>query len=331
VVIFIFLPVVLLAMSLFTGRYDLSISETISTLFSPDAAAGSPAYNIVIHIRLPRAILAVIAGGGLAVSGAALQGLFHNPLIDSGLLGVSSGAGFGAALAILLFSSMMPVYIFSFAFAVIAVILSRLIAGIYGGGSNIMLVLGGVIVSSVFASMLSFLKYTADPYDKLPKIVFWLMGSFANASHGDIITAGVPILIGTAGLVLIRWRINVLSLGERDAKSLGINIAASKFFVIGFATLAAAGSVSVCGVIGWVGLVVPHIGRMIIGNDNRYLIPLSFFAGGAFMLIGDTAGRTLTGGELPVSILTSLIGAPFYIYLLKETKGKQWKLSRSET
>jgi len=282
-------------------------------------------YNTVIwEIRMPRAILGALVGGSLAISGAAFQGLFRNPLVSSGILGVSSGAGFGAALAILIFNSTSYTYIFAFCFGGLAVLLSYLIGRVYNTTPAIMLVLGGVIVSSVFSALISFAKYVADPYNQLPTIVFWLMGSLASARYHDFIIGGIPMTIGIIGLIAIRWRINVLSMGDKEARSLGIDTALNKGIVIICATLATAGAVCVSGIIGWVGLVMPHIGRMLVGNDNKLLIPASLSLGACFLILVDNLGRVITGSEIPLGILTALVGGPFFVYLLKKTKGGGW-------
>jgi iron complex transport system permease protein len=187
-----------------------------------------------------------------------------------------------------------------------------------------MLVLGGVVVSSIFSSLVSLLKYIADPYEQLPSIVFWLMGSMASARFRDIAISAVPMGVGMAGLVAMRWRINILSMDDKEAQALGVNIAFVKGLAILFATLATAGAVCVSGVIGWVGLVVPHIGRMLVGNDNTVLVPVSLSIGAGYLIIVDNVARTLTGSEIPLGILTSIIGAPFFVYLLKKTKGRGW-------
>jgi len=280
--------------------------------------------NIIWEIRLPRALLGSLVGACLAVSGTAFQGLFRNPLVSSGILGVSSGAGFGAALAILLFNTVAAAYPLAFVFGMTAVICSYLIGRLYSTTPAIMLVLGGVIVSSVFAALLSFVKYVADPYDQLPTIVFWLMGSLASARYRDILIAGVPMVMGVVGLVAVRWQINVLSMGDREAHALGVNTKLSKGIVIFCATLATAGAVCVSGVIGWIGLVIPHIGRMLVGNDNRVLVPVSLSLGACFLVLVDNLGRMITGSEIPLGILTALMGGPFFVYLLKKTKGGGW-------
>ncbi len=322
------LPILSIIISLFIGRYPLSLEEVFQILLNNFAHTNYKIQpikeTVVIDVRLPRAILGALVGGSLAISGTALQGMFKNPLVDSGILGVSSGAGFGAALAIILFDSVFMIYTLSFIFSIIAVILTFFIGRIYSTTPNIMLVLGGVVVSSVFSSLISFSKYIADPYDQLPTIVFWLMGSLASADYQDILIAAIPMLIGVIGLFCIRWRINILSMGDRECQALGVNTKITKIIVIICTTLATAGAVSVSGIIGWVGLVIPHIGRMLIGNDNKYLVPISFCLGSTFLIFVDNIGRIITGSEIPLGILTALIGGPFYVYLLKKTKGGGW-------
>lgn len=321
-------PLIMIFASLFVGRYPLALSDVIRALGSgipfKTNASDTIVSGIVWDIRLPRAILGALVGGSLAVSGAAFQSFFKNPLVSSGILGVSSGAGFGAALAILLFSSLSAVYPMALFFGIIAVCCSYFIGRIYRATPTIMLVLGGVIVSSIFSALISFAKYVADPFEQLPTIVFWLMGSLASAGYEEIFIAAIPMLVGVIGLWGIRWRINVLSMGDREATTLGINTRLTKGIVILCATLATAGAVCVSGVIGWIGLVIPHIGRMLVGNDNRYLIPASFYIGACFLIFVDDVGRILTGSEIPIGILTAVIGGPFFVYLLKKTKGGGW-------
>lgn len=319
-------PLLCIALSAFLGRYPLSPVEIVHAIWSRFTGSYVPDVNtnIVWEIRMPRAILGSMVGASLAVSGAALQGLFRNPLVSSGMLGVSAGAGFGAALAIVLFHNTFMIYLFAFVFGILAVALSYMIGKIYDTAPVIMLVLGGVIVSSIFSALLSLIKYIADPYVELPSIVFWLMGSLSTSNYKSIAISSVPIVTRLAGLMFMRWRINVLSMGDREAKSLGLNINLERAIVIFCTTLATAGAVCVSGIIGWVGLVIPHIGRIIAGNDNRLLIPVSMSLGACFLVIIDNLGRIITGGEIPLSILTAIIGGPFFVYLLKKTKGGGW-------
>ncbi len=322
-------PVAIILISLFIGRYPLSIPDVFQAL-AYKLGAGSPDIdpvhlNVVWDIRLPRALLGAMVGASLAVSGASFQGMFRNPLVSAGILGVTSGAGFGASLAIILFEGQVVyIYLFAFGFALLAVGLSYLIGSTYKASPTIMLVLGGVVVSAIFSSLISLLKYVADPYDQLPSIVFWLMGSLASARFMDIIISAVPMAVGVLGLVGMRWRLNVLSLGDVEARAIGVNVLLVKSLAIFFATLATAGAVCVGGVIGWVGLVIPHIGRMLVGNNNVILIPVCVSIGAIYLVIVDNLARTLTGAEIPLGILTSLIGGPFFIYLIKRTKGKNW-------
>ena len=322
------LPVLFIMVSLCIGRYPVSLSKVIEILIngiSGNVDIANDLYrNIIWEIRMPRAILGALVGGALGISGASLQGLFKNPLVSPGILGVSSGAGFGAAVAILIFGATAAIYPFALGFGILAVFLSYLIGRTYNTAPTIMLVLGGVIVSSIFAALISFAKYVADPYEQLPSIVFWMMGSLANAGYKDIITAGPIIIAGSLGIYLIRWRINVLSMGDKEARTLGIDTRIAKGIIVTSATLATAGAVCVSGTIGWVGLIIPHIGRMLVGNDNRILIPVSFSLGACFLILVDNISRSITGSEIPLGILTSLIGGPFFIYLLKKTKAKGW-------
>lgn len=313
---------------LFVGRYGVSGREVMSTLLSlaglPVGQVSRESAVVVLQLRLPRIVAAAFVGAGLAASGAAFQGIFHNPLVSAGLLGVSAGAGFGAALAILLFSGTWATYPFAFCFGLLAVVMSYWIARIYRTVPTIMLVLGGTIVSSIFNAMVSLLKYVADTEEQLPAIVYWLMGSLASVGYRDF-WALLPIAAGLTILLCSCWKINVLSMGDREARSLGVHVRRAKLLVVGGATLATAGAVCLSGVIGWVGLVIPHIGRMIGGNDNRRLIPVSMSVGAAFMIVIDTVSRAATQAEIPLGILTALIGAPFFIVLLKKTRGGGWQ------
>ena len=320
-------PLCLMIASVFFGRYPIFFSDVIAILASPitGRSVDPTQLSVILYVRLPRILLGALVGGSLAVSGAAFQGLFRNPLVSSGMLGVSSGAGFGAALALILFPGFFYVYPFSFGFGIAAVGLCFVIGRLTTSSRAITLVLGGVIVGSIFSALISFLKYVADPFDELPAIVFWLMGSLSRADYTQIITAGIPMVLGTAGLVLVRWRLNVLAMGDKQAWSLGLNVNMHRVFIIACATMATAGAVCVSGVIGWVGLVVPHMGRMIIGNNNKQLIPLTFCLGACFLIIVDDISRLITSSEMPLGILTSLIGGPFFIYLLKKTQGRgEW-------
>ena len=330
------LPFALLFCSLFVGRYPISPGQTVSAIRYALGVRGAAApagmlapgltrevYTLVVNVRLPREIAAGAVGAALAASGTAFQGVFRNPLVNAGLLGVSSGAGFGAALAIVAGSASALVYPFAFGFGMLAVLLSYSIARVYKTTPTIMLILGGTIVSSVFSALTSLMKYIADPEQELPSIVYWLMGSVSSVGW-EKLWGLIPIALGCLILLLMTWRINVLSMGDKEARTLGIDVRRDKTLVIAGASLATAGAVCMSGVIGWVGLVIPHIGRMITGNDNRRLMPAAIAVGASFMIVIDVISRCISVSEIPLGILTSLIGAPFFVYLLKKTKGGGW-------
>jgi len=276
---------------------------------------------VIFNIRLPRILLALCIGAGLSVSGAAFQGMFQNPLVSPDILGVTAGAGFGAALGILLAGDTAAIQASAFFFGILAVAISYLISRAYQTTPTMMLVLSGIIVGAIFSALLSLIKYVADPHQKLPAIVFWLMGSLAPASKGDLLTAAPPMVVGVMGLLLVRWRINILSMGDQEARSLGIKTDRLKAFVILCCTLVTASAVSVSGIIGWVGLVIPHIGRMLVGPDHKVLLPASVALGAAYLILIDDLSRTLISAEIPLGILTAIVGAPFFAYLLRRTQG----------
>ena len=280
----------------------------------------------MVYLRLPRVIAAAAVGVGLSVSGASYQGVFKNPLVNSGLLGVSSGAGFGAALAIVLFKNMESTYFLAFAFGILAVVFSYWIARIYKTVPKIMLILGGTIVSSIFSALTTLLKYLADIESELPAIVYWLMGSVSSVSYEDF-WALIPIFAGMAVMFLYAWKMNVLSMGDKEARSMGVDVFKSKLVIVIAATLSTAGAVCLAGVVGWIGLVIPHMGRMIVGNDNRKLLPVSASIGAVFMVVIDTISRSISTSEIPLGVLTAIVGAPFFIVLLKKTKGGGWNAS----
>lgn len=318
------LPLLLIFLSLFLGRYAMTIGDTLGALFNPSAATPGR-YSVVWQLRLPRTLAAAFVGASLAVSGAAFQGVFRNPLVNSGILGVSNGAGFGAALAIVLFGAGTPlVFAVSFLFAVLAVVLSYLSGRIYGTTPNVTLILGGVIVSSFFGALTSIMKFLADAYSQLPAITFWLMGSFASVNYTHLI-ALVPMTAGMLVIFICRWKINVLSMGDREAAALGVNVKVYKSLIIAGATLSTASAVCISGVIGWIGLVIPHICRMLIGNNNDRLIPMSISLGASFLVVIDIIARNISTTEVPIGILTAVFGTPFFVYLLKKTKGGGWQ------
>jgi iron complex transport system permease protein len=317
------LPLLAVFLSLFVGRYSIGPVGVFTALLRPETVSAAD-YSVVWQLRMPRSLAAAFVGASLAVSGAAFQGVFRNPLANSGLLGVSNGAGFGAAFAIVFLGGGVYTYTCSFLFAVSAVVLSYLAGRFCGATPNVTLILGGVIISSLFGALTSLLKYLADPLSQLPAITYWLMGSFASLNYSHFI-AFVPMAAGMGIVLLCRWKVNALSMGDREAAGLGINVSWYKALVIGGATLATASAVCISGVIGWVGLVIPHIGRMLVGSENSKLIPLSASLGAAFLVIVDIVARNITPTELPIGILTAVIGTPFFLFLLRKTKGGGWK------
>jgi iron complex transport system permease protein len=277
--------------------------------------------TIVLQIRLPRAILAMFVGAGLSVGGAAFQGMFRNPLVSPDILGVTAASGFGAALALLLSRGAFELELIAFLFGISGVGLTYLLARTYRSTPMLMLVLSGVIVAAFFSALLSGAKYLADPESKLPAITYWLLGSLNGASMRSLKLALPPIILGGAGLMLVRWRLNVLSMGDEEARSLGVRTDRLKGIIIVCTTLITAAAVSVCGIVGWVGLVIPHLARMWVGPDHRALLPAACSIGATYLLLIDDVARTASASEIPLGILTAIVGAPFFAYLLRKTQG----------
>ncbi|ABL64503.1 FecCD family ABC transporter permease [Chlorobium phaeobacteroides] len=316
-------------LSLFVGRYQVSpaaLFRYLATGYSSDANLET----VLLDIRLPRLIASVAAGGALSLAGSAYQGMFRNPMVSPDILGVSSGAGFGAALAILLSLPPAGIQLFSFSGGVTAVLVALGIARTIGRShdATLVLVLSGIIISSLFGALLSLLKYAADPDDKLPAIIYWLMGSFADSSMKDLGLIIPLLLAGVIPLMLVGWRLNVLSFGDEEARSLGINTGLMRVLVIACATLVSACMIAVSGIIGWVGLVVPHLARFVAGPDHRVLLPVSFLFGGTIMLCADVLARSLLPVEIPVGIITAITGAPFFLWFLKQSTAAAWDSKR---
>lgn len=308
------------------GRFPVSVAQVLEIFRSEltGATTAEQARDVVLLVRLPRILLAVLVGGGLAICGTALQAVFRNPLVSPQIIGVSSGASFGGALAIVLGLGSVLLVGLAFAFGLVAILVVYAVTRGADGTPMLMVVLGGVVTGSFFSALVSLLTYVADPYDQLPAIVFWLLGSLATASYATVALASVPVLAGSLLLVLMRWRINVLSLGDDDAAAVGLRPAPARWTVLGAVTLVVAGAVAVSGVVSWVGLVVPHMVRMWVGPDHRVLLPASFLMGGVFLLVIDTVARTLTAGEIPLGVLTALIGAPVFFVLLRRNRQRLW-------
>ena len=271
---------------------------------------------VILNIRLPRILAAALVGAALSVSGVSYQGMFRNPMVSPDLLGASTGAGFGAALAILCSMNYWGITLNAFGFGLAAVLLAYLISRSSRMDGTLSMVLAGMMISSLFTSGTSFIKLVADTDNQLPAITYWLMGSLTSVQGRDVGFAAAPILLGMIPLFLLRWRMNLLTLSEAEARSIGVNTRQLKFLVIFCATLMTAASVSISGMIGWVGLIIPHFCRMIFGYDYRHLIPASALLGGTFLMLVDDLARTITTSEVPLGILTSFVGAPVLLYLI---------------
>ena len=326
--VLIVICLVIFMVSFFIGRYRVGFLSVIRILADralrivsfgklrlPEGWT-SAEYSIVVNIRLPRIAGAAIIGAALAVAGAAFQGMFRNPMVSPDLLGASTGAGFGAALAILMGASYMGITVSSFVFGITAVFLAYSVSKASRIQTTLALVLSGVMVSSLFSAGTSFVKLVADTDSQLPAITYWLMGSLSSMKLRDLHFAMIPIILGLVPIILLRWRINLLTVSEAEARSMGIETGKLRLAVIICATLMTAGSISVSGMIGWVGLAIPHFCRLIYGQDFRRLIPSSAFMGAAFLMIVDNISRTVTSAEIPLGILTAFIGAPVFMYLI---------------
>lgn len=302
------------------GRYGVPLSQVVRILLSrvfPITPSWTPEMEtVVINIRLPRILMACMVGCCLSAAGAAYQGVFQNPMASPDILGASSGAAFGAALAILLGAASRMVTASAFVSGMVTVCAVFLIAERAPGARVVNLILAGIMVSSLFTAGTSYIKLVADPTNQLPEITYWLMGSLSGAKLKDVAFAAIPMAIGCVPLLLIRWQINLLTLGDDEAHTLGVNTNLLRFVVIVCATLITAASIAVSGMIGWVGLVIPHLCRKLVGSNYRYLLPASMLAGATFLLLVDDVSRNLLAVEIPIGILTAFIGAPFFIYLI---------------
>ncbi len=316
---------VLFLVSLAFGRYPVPLFDVVRILwhrFWKLFGLSSPVTwtvnmeNAVVNVRLPRIVMAVLVGCSLSAAGTTFQGVFRNPMASPDILGASSGAAFGAALAILCGWATQIITVSAFLGSLATVVLVFLIARFAPGQRTLNLILAGIMVGSLFSAGTSYLKLVADPSDQLPAITYWLLGSLSGTRLPAIPTALVPMAIGLIPLLLLRWRTNLLTLGESEARALGVNTDLLRTVLILCATLLTAASIAVSGMIGWVGLVIPHLSRKLIGSDHRGLLPCSMLIGGAFLLLVDDVSRNLIATEIPLGVLTAVIGAPFFIYLL---------------
>ncbi len=321
--------VIIFALSV--GRYHVSFSKVIMILVDNIVHITNEAEEhwttieekVVELVRLPRIIVAGLCGASLSITGAAMQGVFRNPLVSPQIAGVSSGAAFGGVLAILLLLPGIFVPAFAFIFGIAALLLTLGISRA-GRGSILSLVLGGIVTSSFFAALVSLVKYVADPDDILPTIVYWLMGSYNESRYIDVLYVGIPMI--TAGLLLYKMRfvINILSLGEEEARSLNIKVDHSRRIILFCSAILVSATVSVSGIVGWVGLVIPHFARMITGAGHERVLPVSILSGAIYMILVDTIARTATQGEIPIGILTALVGAPVFGWLVYRIQMRGW-------
>lgn len=328
------LPLLLLTLlgtmlaSLSLGRYPLPPGEVLHFLLHQlglgelEAQRQALLHNLIVDIRLPRVLTAVLVGAALSISGAAYQAVFRNPLVSPGLLGVLPGAAAGAALGLVFSDSWWIMQVAAFGTGFLAVAIGVGIAGLFGG-SLVMLVLGGIISGALFTALLSLVKYVADPYNQLPAIVYWLMGSLATADLPDLARVAIPMGLGILLLASLGRALDALSMGDDEAATLGLPIRSVRYGVIALATLISALTVSLAGVIGWVGLLVPHIARLITGPGNRLLLPASALLGAIFLLLADGLARNLAETEIPIGIVTELLGIPAFLLVLHRAR-KGW-------
>jgi iron complex transport system permease protein len=308
--------------SLSLGRYPIPLGTLIARIFG--VPFESPQMNAVFfNVRLPRIIMACLVGTSLAAAGASYQGVFQNPLAAPDILGASSGAATGATLAILLRLPGYLVTAFAFCASLVTITLVMFIGDRARGKKIVGLILAGLMVSSLHSAVNSFMKLVADPNSVLPEIVYWLMGSLAKTKPADVSFVVIPMTLGLVPLFVFRWRINLLTLSEEEAQSMGVNVWATRALVIICSTLITAAAVSVSGIIGWAGLVIPHLTRRLVGNNYQHLMPVSMIFGALFLLVIDNVSRNLFATEIPLGILTSLVGAPFFLWLITR-RGEVW-------
>ena len=334
-------------LSLAAGDYDMPVGRVASLVWGyivwwvtslPERVAavaqGRPAPEfltsqdavVLFVIRIPRIVLGALTGAALAASGAAYQGMFRNPMVSPDILGVSNGAALGAAVSLLLGLPSVLVHGVSFAMGLVAVALVMAISRALGRGSRsiVVIILAGTVMSALFNALVSMCKYVADPDDTLPAITYWLMGSFSRSgTYANIGFLAAVVLVAGGALIAVRWRINALSFGDDEAKTMGVGVLGTRRLVIVAATLLTSATVSFCGVVGWIGLIVPHMARLVVGPNYRILLPVSMLGGAVFTMIVDDVARIIVPGEMPAGVLTALIGAPLFIYLLIRGR-KDW-------
>lgn len=321
---------ILIIISLFLGNYDFSFEEIekISShffKFSFEELNSEAGWSVLYYIRLPRILTVILVGGALSLSGAAYQNIFRNPLVSPDILGVSAGAGLGVALGLLYTDgSILLVYLSAFIMGLLAVLLTYSLSRLADSYNNMLMVLAGIVIASLSNALLSLLKYTADPMEELPGIVFYLMGGFARIGWQEFYLLFPIILIGGIVLLFLRWQLNLFTLGEDEAASLGVDTEKIKLISVIFSTMMVSAAVAASGQVSWIGLVVPHIARFLVGTKHKYLLPASAALGAFLLLLMDNLARSISGAEIPISIITALIGAPFFAYLILTRRESGW-------
>ena len=316
------LLIVTMLVSVTLGRYDLSVAQVAAILLDNvvpfETVTWEPVQELVVEqVRLPRILAAVVIGFGLAVSGAALQGMFRNPLVDPGIIGVTSGAGFGGTLAILFGLTGSVLLAIAFAFGMGSILMVKMLATVRRRTSMLTLVLAGVVVSAFFTAAISVAKLLADPFQKLPAITYWLMGSIASSDYADVLLISAAVLPASLVIYLLRFQINILSLGEEKARALGTPVGLVQWMILIATAVISAGVVATSGIIGWVGLVIPHAARALVGASHQRLLPASGIIGAIYLLLVDDVARTATTSEIPLGIITALIGVPVFALILR--------------
>lgn len=318
----------LILLSFLLGRYPISPMELFRTvgerILRTNQSLNRPVTateTVLWNIRLPRVLAACFVGACLSAAGAAYQGVFQNPMASPDILGATAGAAFGAAFAILMDFSQTGIVLSAFSFSIVAVALVWMVGQRARGSRVLGLILSGIMIGSLFSAGTSFIKLVADPQDQLPVITYWLIGSLAGVQQTDVMFVSPIMILGLLTLLLVRWRINLLTLGDEQARALGVNAQRLRLVVILSSTLITASAISISGMIGWVGLVIPHLSRRLVGSNYRYLMPLSMIFGAAFLLAVDNVSRTLMTTEIPIGILTAVIGAPFFLFLMTQKEG----------
>lgn len=308
------------------GRYPVGVGDLLdfaaawTGLRHMDPSRYDLLSNLIFDIRAPRIAAAALVGASLATAGAAFQAVFRNPLVSPGLLGVLSGAGFGAAVGILVSGNWMVVQLLAFACGLLAVLVALAIANLFGNASLVMLILGGIISSALFSALLTLVKYAADPTNELPAIVYWLMGNLGTARMEQLAWAALPMLAGIIVMSALGRALDAMAMGDDEAHTLGVPVTVIRYAIIAIATMISAVSVSMVGIIGWIGLIIPHIARLLIGPLNMGLIPASALLGAAFLISADIVARAMSGIEIPIGIVTELLGIPIFILVLSRVR-----------